>query len=174
MQCKGCGASFDGNVCTHCGRRGAIQSVTCNVPIRDVMIDTLRYDELLHEVRYTRRRGMTTGRITTSRILEGVSFLTRTLYDKGIQAREFRYHLVIPPELYPHILFILESDKVAELSTNGKNIAGRLLETVWIDPRIAATPPNCPWFLFADGKYLTDEDLDIRESDVFCSPGTSP
>jgi hypothetical protein len=154
--CRNCGASFDGAVCAYCGTRYVIESGVSSVPIRDVKVDISE----LYAGPISRTTSVTQWRLCTMSIMEGVARLTRALYSDGKQAREFKYHLVIPPELYPAALTIFESEKVPELSTNAKNVIGQLIDTIWIDPRLEGTGgPNLPWLLFSDDTILKTGNL---------------
>jgi len=55
---------------------------------------------------------------------------------------------VIPPVLLMTANQILQSERIAELATNGINPLRGALQ-VRVDPYIAYTAPNIPWYLFA-------------------------
>ena len=177
--CVGCGNTFDGVACTYCGARHIIKSSTVDVTVRDVMIDSTKtYNNVDIMARLVARgyAAATSGRLSHQYICTGIGRLTRHLYTRGIhQARELRYHLAIPPELYVMALTIIESEKITGTSANGKNVIGRFIDTVWIDKHIVGDGPcNLPWFLLVHSEALTDESFIDEHYDLYYSSGTTP
>ena len=90
-----------------------------------------------------------TGRLTTANLMIGWNAFTQRQGARGNPLSVFPTYLVIPPILKLTADMILASEKIAELATNGVNPLRNGLQ-VKIDPYIAFTVPNVPWYLFAD------------------------
>jgi hypothetical protein len=88
-----------------------------------------------------------TGRLTTANLAIAINAFTQRVDARGNILRLTPKYLVIPPILRLTANQILQSDRIAELATNGINpLKGSL--TVIEDPYIAVAPPNVPWYLF--------------------------
>lgn len=89
-----------------------------------------------------------TGRLTTANLaIAWNAFLQRT-DARGYPLAISPTYLVIPPVLELTANQILQSERIAELATNSINPLRNSLQ-VRIDPYIAFTAPNVPWYLFA-------------------------
>ena len=89
-----------------------------------------------------------TGRLTTANLMIGWNAFTQRVDARGNPLVMVPTYLVIPPILKLTADMILQSEKIAELATNGINPLRNGLQ-VKIDPYIAFTVPNVPWYLFA-------------------------
>ncbi len=90
-----------------------------------------------------------TGRLTTANLMIGWNAFTQRVDGRGYPLSVTPKFLVIPPILKLTADQILASEKIAELATNGVNPLRNGLQ-VKLDPHIAFTLPNVPWYLFAD------------------------
>lgn len=92
-----------------------------------------------------------TGRLTTANLGIAWNAFAQRLDGRNNPLNIRPTYLVIPPQLELTANQILQSERIAELATNGINpMRGRL--QVKIDPYIAvapAAPANIPWYLFA-------------------------
>ena len=89
-----------------------------------------------------------TGRLTTANLAIGVNAFAQRVDGGGNVLSIPPMYLVIPPILELTAKQILQSDRIAELATNAKNVLQNSLQ-ICIDPHIASAPPNVPWYLFA-------------------------
>lgn len=89
-----------------------------------------------------------TGRLTTANLAIGWNAFVQRVDGRGNPMNVVPTYLVVPPILRLTADQILQSERIAELATNGRNVLqGRL--QVREDPYIAYTAPNIPWYLFA-------------------------
>lgn len=89
------------------------------------------------------------GRLTTQHLATAINAFTQRLDGMGYPLNITPIYLVIPPVLELTANQILQSDRIAELATNAKNVLQNRVQ-VKIDPYIGFTLPNIPWYLFAD------------------------
>lgn len=89
-----------------------------------------------------------TGRLTTANLAIAYSAFLQRTDARGNFIQVSPVYLVIPPILRLTAKGILESEQIAELATNSKNVLQGALQ-VREDPYIAYTAPNVPWYLFA-------------------------
>jgi hypothetical protein len=90
-----------------------------------------------------------TGALTTANLMIAWNAFAQRVDVRGNPLNIQPRYLVIPPILRLTANTILESERIAELATNAKNVLRGLLE-VKEDPYITFTLPNVPWWLFAD------------------------
>lgn len=90
-----------------------------------------------------------TGALTTANLAIGWNAFTQRVDGRGNPLNIVPRYLVIPPIARLTANQILESERIAELATNARNVLRGALE-VREDPYIAFALPNIPWYLFAD------------------------
>jgi len=90
-----------------------------------------------------------TGALTTANLAIGWNAFVTRVDALGNPITVVPKYLVIPPISRLNANQILQSEKVAELATNGINPLRGALE-VREDPHIGFALPNVPWYLFAD------------------------
>ena len=90
-----------------------------------------------------------TGMLTTANLMIAWNAFLQRVDGMGYPLAITPAYLVIPPVLQMTANQILQSEKIAELATNGINPVRGALQ-VRTDPYIAFTLPNVPWYLFAD------------------------
>ena len=90
-----------------------------------------------------------TGALTTANLAIGWNAFVQRVDARGNPIAVTPKYLVIPPILRLAANQILQSERVAELATNGINPLRNALE-VREDPYIGFVAPNIPWYLFAD------------------------
>ena len=90
-----------------------------------------------------------TGRLTAQNLAIGYNAFAQRVDARGNPLNIRPKYLVVPPVLYLQARAILESELIAGLATNDKNVLKGLLE-VRIDPYITFAEPDIPWYLFAD------------------------
>ena len=89
-----------------------------------------------------------TGRLTTANLAIGWNAFVQRVDGRNNPLNIQPVYLVIPPVLELTANQILQSERIAELATNGVNPMRNRLQ-VKVDPYIAYTSPNIPWYLFA-------------------------
>ena len=90
-----------------------------------------------------------TGALTTANLMIAWNAFAQRVDVRGNPLNIQPRYLVIPPVLRLTADTILQSERIAELATNAKNVMRGRLE-VKEDPYITFTLPNVPWWLFAD------------------------
>lgn len=90
-----------------------------------------------------------TGRLTTANLAIGFNAFYQRTDARGNPIVVDPVYLVIPKILELPAKQILQSEHIAELATNGVNVLRNAVQ-IKIDPYIAFTSPNIPWYLFAD------------------------
>jgi hypothetical protein len=113
-----------------------------------------------------------TGRLTAANLAIGINAMKqRPTVAGGTDLLQInRIHLVIPPVLEIQANTILESILMAGVATNDKNVLARYIAGVWVDPYIAFTAPNVPWYLFADPSEV--ETVPVARLQGFDNPWT--
>lgn len=91
-----------------------------------------------------------TGRLTAENLAIGINAMMSRVDAAGNRMQINRIHLVIPPILTIQSNVILESTLMAGSSNNDKNVLGRYIAGVHVDPYIATAGADVPWYLFAD------------------------
>jgi hypothetical protein len=91
-----------------------------------------------------------TGRLTAANLAIGINAMMARTDAAGNQMNISGLKLVIPPILSIQASVILESLLMAGVATNDKNVLGRYITGVYVDPYIATAGANVPWYLFAD------------------------
>jgi len=89
-----------------------------------------------------------TGRLTTANLAIAVNAMVTRQDARGNPIIVDPVYLVIPKILELTAKQILQSERIAELATNATNVLRNSLQ-IKIDPYIAYTAPNVPWYLFA-------------------------
>jgi len=89
-----------------------------------------------------------TGRLTAANLAIGLNAMMQRTDVNGNQMNINRVHLVIPKILQIQAADILQ-DLLAYGGAGG-NVLGQFVVAVHVDPYIAFTSPNVPWYLFAD------------------------
>jgi len=89
-----------------------------------------------------------TGRLTTANLAIGYNAFAQRVDGQALPLAISPTYLVIPKILELPAKTILQSDKIAELATNAKNVLQGSLQIV-VDPYITFTVPNIPWYLVA-------------------------
>jgi hypothetical protein len=90
-----------------------------------------------------------TGRLSTANLAVGWNAFAQRVDARGNLLNIVPKFLIIPPVLELTARQILTSAQVAELATNGINPLQNAF-TVKVDPYMAFTSPNIPWYLLAD------------------------
>jgi len=90
-----------------------------------------------------------TGRLTTANLAIAWNAFVQRVDARGNPIVVQPTYLVIPPILQLAAEQILQSERIAELATNAVNVLRNRVQ-IKIDPYIAFTAPNIPWYLFAD------------------------
>lgn len=179
--CKGCGNVISSGLdpCPYCDQFYVTEVGA--VPVKEVPHDCPRWflqhavlDELMRRHVSTFGAFCTNGRLATYRISQAAAFLARRLAtsDQGVQG--MRFHLWVPVLLYPHVLSILESVKVAERSDNARNVVHHFLACVWVDSLYSEEfiVPNLPWFMFSTAEAMLGPDVDLDS--MYYGNGTMP
>jgi hypothetical protein len=91
-----------------------------------------------------------TGRLTAANLAIGINAMKVRTDAAGNLMNTPRIHLVIPPVLEIQAAVILESQQMAGVATNDKNVIPRYIAGVHTDPYITTAGINVPWYLFAD------------------------
>lgn len=91
---------------------------------------------------------MGTGRLTTANLAIGYNAFVQRVDARNNPMNIPPVYLVIPPVLRLTANQILQSERIAELATNGVNVLRGALQ-IKEDPYITYTAPNIPWYLFA-------------------------
>jgi len=91
-----------------------------------------------------------TGRLTTANLAIGYNAFVQRVDARRNPITVVPRYLVIPPISRINADTILQSERIAELATNAKNVLGNRGLEIREDPYIAIAPPNVPWYLFAD------------------------
>lgn len=90
-----------------------------------------------------------TGALTTANLQIAWNAFAQRVDGRGHPLHIVPKYLVIPPILELTAKTILQSERIAELATNARNVLQGGLE-IKLDPYITFTLPNVPWWLFAD------------------------
>jgi hypothetical protein len=91
-----------------------------------------------------------TGRLTAANLAIGINAMSVRTDVNGNQMNINGVWLVIPKVLEIQAATILESLLVAGVATNDKNVLGRYIKGIRVDPYITTAGLNIPWYLFAD------------------------
>lgn len=91
-----------------------------------------------------------TGRLTAANLAIGLNAMRQRLDAGGNRIQINRIWLVIPPILEMQAQVILGSTLMAGVSTNDVNVLPKFLAGYKVDPYIATSGPDIPWYLFAD------------------------
>ena len=91
-----------------------------------------------------------TGRLTAANLAIGITAMMQRQDTTGNQMNIASVNLIIPPVLQLQAAAILQSTLVAGLATNDKNVIPQFMNSVYVDPYIAFTAPNVPWYLIAN------------------------
>lgn len=91
-----------------------------------------------------------TGRLTHENLAVAVTAMRQRTDAQGKKIRIRSLHLVIPPELEVQAATILESAQASGVATNDENVLPRFIRAVHMDPYIATSGADVPWYLFAD------------------------
>ena len=91
---------------------------------------------------------MGTGRLTTANLAIAYNAFVQRVDARNNPLNIVPVYLVIPPVLRLTANQILQSERIAELATNGVNVLQGAFQ-VREDPYITYTAPNIPWYLFA-------------------------
>ena len=89
-----------------------------------------------------------TGRLTTANLAIGLNAMMQRTDVSGEQMNLQRIHLVIPPVLQLQAATVLQD--LLSFGGPGGNVLNQFVAGVHVDPYIAFTAPNVPWYLFAD------------------------
>ena len=133
---------------------GAFNSVTMKMSdtalrFEDVYVSTL-YDNAVTQAAML-ALGVNyggTGRLTTANLAIAWNAFLQRVDGLGYPLAISPTYLVIPPILEMTANQILQSERIAEIATNGINPLRNALQ-VRIDPYIATAIPSVPWYLFA-------------------------
>ena len=94
-----------------------------------------------------------TGRLTTANLAIAWNAFTQRQDARGNPTIAMPVYLVVPPILQLTARQILESELIAELATNARNVLRGAVQ-VKVDPYITFTAPNIPWYLFTDPRAI--------------------
>jgi len=89
-----------------------------------------------------------TGRLTALNLAIGLNAMMQRTDANGNQMNINRVHLVIPKVLQLQAADILQD--LLSYGGAGSNVLGQFVAGVHVDPYIAFTSPNVPWYLIAD------------------------
>ena len=108
-----------------------------------------------------------TGRLTAANLAIGINAMKVRTQPNGNPMNLTKVILVIPPLLEIQAATILESQLMAGVATNDKNVLPRYISAVYVDPYITTAAPNVPWYLFA----APDEIGAVRVARLQGAPG---
>ncbi len=89
-----------------------------------------------------------TGRLTAANLAVGLNAMMQRTDVNGNQMNLQRIHLVIPPVLQLQAATVLQD--LLSFGGPAGNVLQQFVAGVHVDPYIAFTAPNVPWYLFAD------------------------
>lgn len=91
-----------------------------------------------------------TGRLTHANLTIGLNAMLQRTDAAGNRIAISGVWLVVPPVLVIQAQTILESILASGTANNDKNVLGRYIRGVKVDPFIGFAGANIPWYLFAD------------------------